>query len=311
MIGQPVPLPLRGFIYKLNFSDSQSRQHEVAISSLGAALLNYRVGNKDVVVSFVDNEGYTSVYSGIVLLPYPNRLEDGIYEYNGTNYSTSVNEFDNNNNLHAQAEFHNFQILNQSDDSITLGLRMPLHYGYPFDIYTEVTYTLGEEGLSIATVAKNLSTTTAPWGLGFHPWFAVRGEYADAALEVQANSRVTVNQRMLPTGEVAVDGKYDLRTLQGLGDNQYDDAFLDFSNSESEPAVTLRGADGHETYVYADKTLPVFQICTRADQTETGLQNTVAIEPCTCYANAFKTGRLLIELAPEQVQQSRWRIDFK
>ena len=87
--------------------------------------------------------------------------------------------------------------------------------GYPFDVVVAVTYTLTDNGLSLTIAARNNGETNAPWALAIHPWLAngfdgygdeIDGQNAQCSLMVPADTHVTVDDRLLPTGTEPVDG---------------------------------------------------------------------------------------------------------
>jgi aldose 1-epimerase len=321
--------PVDGAVILLSFTDGAGRKHEAKIASLGAALRTYSVDGNDVIVEF-RNDGFTNAYCGMILLPFPNRLDRGTYKWpkndDGTEFSAPINEPTKNNNLHSSSQYFYFDVLTKSDSSVTLGLRLPSTKWYPFDIYTEVTYTLNEKGVEISTESVNLGDKSAPWALGFHPWFATRNKRSESKLLVGAKKFVDVNERSLPisddksVAEKSVQGtKFDLLQETQIGENSYDHAWTDVVlSNEVVPEfgtqasiVALTGADGHKTTILADANFTSWQICTRDDTDGVNTYETVAIEPMTAYANAFKTGDYLIELQPDQPFKSQWRIEFE
>lgn len=308
--------PLSGEQYQLNFTDSKGRKHVASIVSLGCSLREYSVDGLDVVVPFSE-DSLPPHFSGSALLPFPNRLGEGSYVFEGKEYQLSINEIVRNNQLHALSSGYSFCLVEKTDQSVTLGCRIPAQRGYPFDIYTEITYILGEDGLTISSETQNMSQTNAPFSLGWHPWFSTRGDQSKAQISLDANSFVDVNERLLPTGEKSVDGsKFDIRNLTSMDNLEFDDAWVDVKLEDGFSKAVLVGADGHKTTVIADENYKAWQICSAAgftDPKETKFG--IAIEPMTAYANAFKTGRYLTVLKPYGESgsklETKWQIRFE
>jgi aldose 1-epimerase len=135
---------------------------------------------------------FTPVFSGIVLFPWPNRLEDGKYTFEGREIQAPINHPEENNNLHSLSESHEFQLVDYCQNAVTLSLRLPHSRFYPFDIRAELTYALGENGLEVSTRVENLGQTRAPFGLGHHPCFAYGGPREKAVLQIGARTHIAV-----------------------------------------------------------------------------------------------------------------------
>ena len=67
----------------------------------------------------------------------------------------------------------------------------------------------------------------------------------------------------------------------------------------------LTTPDGRTTAMWADGTFEAWQVCT-GDYVPAIARRGVAVEPMTCIADAFRTGDLLVELAPGQTHEARW-----
>jgi aldose 1-epimerase len=310
------PRPLSGDQYELKFSDSKAREHYAVISSIAGALRVYQVDGKNVVVPFGESE-LPRHFAGTVLLPFPNRLGDGKYSFEGKDYQAAINEVDRNNQLHSFSQFYDFDLVESGDDFVTLGLRLPAQKAYPFETYTEITYRLNEDGLIIDSETQNLSDKNAPFALGWHPWFDTRGDQRKAQISLGANSYVTVDSRLLPTGEAKVDGTdFDIRTLASMETLEFDDAWVDVELVDGYSKAELIGADGHKVTVLADQNYKAWQICSAAGFTDPNENRFgLAIEPMTAYADAFKTGKNLTILKPFGTEgdslSTNWRIVFE
>ena len=76
-----------------------------------------------------------------------------------------------------------------------------------------ITYALSDDGLRVQVVASNEGDRTAPYGVGFHPWLSPGGaDLDDCTLRLDAATRVTVDDRLLPTGTEPAAAPYDFRT---------------------------------------------------------------------------------------------------
>lgn len=276
------------------------------IAAVGASLREYRVGDRDVVLPF-DEHQIAPAFSGAVLAPWPNRLGNGAYGYRGVEYQVSITEADRQTALHGLVAYVPFALESRDDASLTLTTTIVPTPGYPWPLRLDVTYTLSDEGLEVRTVATNLGGSDAPFGLGFHPWLSPgTADVDECTLQLGAQRHVVVDARLLPDGEESLVGKYDLREPTLLADIALDDAWLVPTRDEAGLSWARLGSpDGRTVAMWADESFPAWQVCT-GDGIEGIQRRGVAVEPMTCIADAFRTGDLLVELAPGASHDSRW-----
>lgn len=76
-------------------------------------------------------------------------------------------------------------------------------------------------------VAENIGEQTAPYGVAVHPYLTCNQAPLDRCLLlVPASSYLEVDENLIPTGEVSVDGTdYDFRTARTVADTMIDNAF--------------------------------------------------------------------------------------
>ena len=277
------------------------------VAAVGASLREYRVGARDVVLPFAEDE-IAPAFSGATLAPWPNRLADGLYGYAGGTYQVPITEPDRLTALHGLVATTPFVVAGEAaDDAVTLTTTIVPTHGYPWPVRLDVTYALGDGGLEVTTRATNLGTTSAPYGLGFHPWLSPGDASLDeCALQLGASLHVTVDERLLPTGDEDVEGRYDLLEPRALRGIALDDAWL--APVRDDAGLTwarLTTPDGSTTAMWADAAFEAWQVCT-GDYVPAIARRGVAVEPMTCVADAFRTGDLLVELAPGAAHEARW-----
>ena len=175
-------------------------EHAATITEVGAAVREYAVGGRPVFTPFAEDE-VAPAFNGAVLLPWPNRLRDGAYEVDGTAYQVPVSEPDRGTALHGLACWQRWVVVEHAASAATLELHLPPSPGYPFDLATRVTYSLDDAGLRVHVRTTNVGAATAPYGIGFHPWLSADGANLDeCTLRLDAATRVTTDERLLPTG---------------------------------------------------------------------------------------------------------------
>lgn len=300
--------PPSGAQYHLRFGDQ-----EAVIAEVGASLRVYRAGGSDVVRPYDETE-LAPAFSGMVLAPWPNRLANGLYEYEGTVHQVAVSEPARMTALHGLVTHVRWQTAGASDDgsSIELTHRLVPTAGYPWPLRLVVGYQLGEAGLTASITATNAGDTTAPYGVGVHPWLSTGGAAVDeCTLRVDAARHVTVDNRLLPTGTEPVANGFDLREARLLAGRAYDDAWTDLvRDGDGRSWLLLGRPDGTTAALWVDQAARAWQVCT-GDEVEAIKRTSVAAEPMTCAADAFRTGDDLVHLAPAASHTLTWGLALR
>lgn len=281
------------------------------VTSVAASLREYRVDGRDVVLPFAEDR-IAPAFSGAVLAPWPNRLRDATYRYRDTTYQVPLTEHERLTALHGLVSYQRFAAVEVAADTVTLRHDLVPVPGYPWPLRLDVTYALGDAGLTVTVEATNRGATVAPYGVGFHPWLSPGPGSVDACtLRLDAARRVTVDERLLPTGTQAVAGDFDLRAGRALAGVVLDDAWVEATpDDDGLTWATLTGSDGRTVAVWADATLPAWQVCT-GDGIAGIERRGVAVEPMTCVADAFRTGDRLVEIEPGASHAVRWGLTLR
>ena len=295
--------PRTGNQYSISHGDWKA-----VITELGATMRKVTYKGRNVIVPLGPDDPVTCCH-GQLLVPFPNHIEAGVYTFEGKTYELPIDEHGNNTAIHGYGyrAFWNLEVL--TEDSVTLSWRVPYLLGYPFDVTVTVTYTLDDDGLRIRLAARNDGDTNAPWALAIHPWLdngfngygdEIDGHNAQCTLQVPADTHVTVDDNLIPTGTEPVDGtKYDFREPRLLTEQPYDDAWKDLHHdADGKVTATFHRPDGLTTFVGGDETITSFQVCTGTGFPAFKHPAGTAVEPQTAYANAFNTGDGLIVIKP-------------
>ncbi|WP_246117486.1 aldose 1-epimerase family protein [Cellulomonas composti] len=276
------------------------------VAAVGASLRAYTVGGRDVVLPF-DEGALAPAFSGAVLAPWPNRLGEGAYDFAGVHHEVALTERERRTALHGLVSFARFEVVAADASSVTLAHTIVPTPGYPWPVRIEVSYALGDGGLVVTTTATNLGASAAPYGVGFHPWLSPGGGAVDeCTLQVGVTRHVTVDDRLLPTGDEEPAGPYDLAEPLSLRGVQLDDAWLaPVLDDEGRSWARFSAPDGRTVAMWADETFTAWQVCT-GDGIPRIERRGVAVEPMTCIADAFRTGDLLITLEPATTHRCVW-----
>ena len=76
-----------------------AKDQQAVIVEVGGGLRSYSVGGRELLDGYGADE-MSSSGRGQVLIPWPNRLQDGSYEFNGRRYQLPLNEPEHRNAIH-------------------------------------------------------------------------------------------------------------------------------------------------------------------------------------------------------------------
>src|SRR4051794_34653649 len=139
------------------------------IVEVGGALRAYSVGGADLLDGYGPTERCTGG-RGQTLLPWPNRLCDGKYDFSGETLQLALSEPAKRNAIHGLVRWTNFAAVDQAADEVTMVQLLHPQPGYPFTLEVRIRYQLSADGLTVTTVATNRGHAPAPFGSGAHPY---------------------------------------------------------------------------------------------------------------------------------------------
>ncbi|MBH0116300.1 aldose 1-epimerase family protein [Salinibacterium sp. NG253] len=291
--------------------DTEQGEARATITELAASLREFSIGGVDLVESYAET-AMPPFADGIVLVPWPNRIEDGTWMLEGEPQHLDITERDRNNAIHGLLRNTGYSLIERTESSVTLEATVFPQHGYPFHLHTTVRYELVEGGLRVSHTATNLSDAAAAYALGTHPFFKIGDTpIAELTLTMTAATRFESNERNIPTNEVAVSGTgFDLSGGRLVGELDLDTAFGGIEVVDGV-AARLTAPDGREIRVTVDDKFDFVQLFTpRNFPTLTGVGQVVAIEPMTAAPNAFNTGRGLLWLEPGVEFAASWGVEF-
>ena len=162
-------------------------------------------------------------------------------------------------------------------------------------------YDLSADGLTVTQTATNMSREPAPYACGAHPYLTVGPGPVDTwELTLPAATRSITDEVLIPVGREAVDGTaYDFRVARPLRDTELNTGFTDLERDEDGVATaTLRDpATGRTTALWVDAGVRWLLLYT-ADDVPATARRSLAVEPMTANADAFRSGEDLLTLAP-------------
>ena len=285
--------------------------HRAVVVEVGGVLRSYSAGEVQVLDGFEADE-LSPASAGQILAPWPNRIRDGHYTFEGQAYQLALTEPARHNAIHGLTNWSRWTLAERTDASVTLEFELPAQIGYPWWLTLRTTWTVSAEGLRCDQQVVNNSDTNAPWGYSVHPYLQLTGVAVnDIQLHVPGRTRILADARLLPIGAVKVTGtEYDYSEPRRIGDAILDTTFGEIDHdADGITAVTIADpASAAKVVVWADEQFKYWQVFSGDTLHGERFRRSVAIEPMTCPPDAFRTGRDLIVLEPGRSWSASWGI---
>src|SRR5690349_3852177 len=149
------------------------------VSPFGASLRGFwREGadgrREEIVTVYTGAKGKVGG-QGDVLIPFPGRVRDGRYTFEGQTYQMVLSDKEGPNAIHGFLRLVAWEVEEQSGSAVTFAASLGAdeHPGYPFALHATVAYSLDDSGMTCRFTVRNVGDRAAPLAAGFHPYFMV------------------------------------------------------------------------------------------------------------------------------------------
>lgn len=288
----------------------ESAGYRAVVTESGGALRELSFEGRPLIEGFAE-DAMADGGRGQLLMPWPNRIRDGRYEFDGTQQQLALTEPSRHNASHGLVRWVAWSVVSQHADRVELSYFLPAQTGYPWALDLRVTYALGAQGLHVTQAATNLAAAAAPYASGAHPYLvAGEGECGSWELTLQARTYLRTDpERLLPTGrgpveEILLDDDPDPIGMMVLN-HAVTDLQRDDTGIATVYLVSKQG-DGAGVALWVDEHHRWLQVYTGED-TRTP-RASVAIEPMTAPPDAFNSGDDLVILEPGATFAATWGI---
>lgn len=282
------------------------------IVEVGGGVRAYDVGAREVLQGYPAGAMCDGAH-GAPLIPWPNRLADGRYVFDGAEHRTALTEPATRSAIHGLLRWRPYELRgSEGDHAVTVGAVIHPTPGYPFALDVQIEYALTERGLSVGTTARNIGVADLPYAHGQHPYLSAgAGALDDCALQFEAATRIVTDaERQLPVGRESVAGTgYDFRGGRAVGATALDDPFTGLARGGDGCArVRLTGADGRTVELWAGPRYGYLQLFSGDGLAPGRRRSALAAEPMTAPPNAFATGEGVVRLARGEALTSVWGV---
>jgi galactose mutarotase-like enzyme len=288
------------------------RGEQVAVvTEVGATLRSYIVDGRPVLDGFAAAERPDGG-RGQVLAPWPNRVRDGRYSFDGERHQLALTEVAAANAIHGLVRWVGWDLADRGDDWVAMTTSVWPQPGYPFLVRLRATYRLGGDGLQVSLMARNDGERPAPYAVGQHPYLTVGVPVDHTLLTVPAERRLVSDDRGNPTGSEGVEGTgYDFRAARAVGDLRLDTAYGGLARgSDGRSTVRLEHPSGDTgVEIWLDERARYVQVFSGDTLPDPARRRQgLAVEPMSSPPGAFESGVDLVALGPGATHELTWGI---
>jgi aldose 1-epimerase len=140
-------------------------RHRVVAVEVGGGIREW----DGVLLGYDANEMCTAG-RGQVLAPWPNRLAEGRYAWDGEELQVPVNEVSSGSAIHGLVRWASWRPVDREPERVVLEHVLHPQPGYPFTVRLRIDYRLAPSGLTVRTEATNIGDRACPFGAGHHPY---------------------------------------------------------------------------------------------------------------------------------------------
>ena len=217
--------------------------YRAVITESGAALRVLSYGDRPLVDGFAADE-MSPGGRGQLLMPWPNRIRDGRYSFDGRDLQLALTEPKRSNASHGLARWAAWTLEEHTANSVSLVYRVMAQTGYPWAVDLHVLYDLGADGLTVTQTATNLSGELGAVRLRSASLprrrLPTNGAIDHLELTLPAGTRTLTDDRLIPVETVAVDDEHDFRA--GKVDRRlvFNETYGDLDRDDGIATATLR-----------------------------------------------------------------------
>jgi aldose 1-epimerase len=279
------------------------------VVEIGAGLRSLAMGGREVLDGY-EPEEMAGAGRGQVLMPWPNRIQDGCYEFAGTRHQLPMTEPEARNAIHGLVRWVAWTVGLRDADRVVMEHTLHPQPGYPFTLALSIEYALSEGGLRVTSVATNVGPEACPFASGAHPYLTVGTDTVDSViLRAPGRTVLRTDSRGIPIEAVPVEStEYDFRQPKPIGSTRLDHAYTDLEReADGRARVELQHPGGSRLTLWVDQSYRYLELFTGDPLPSVG-RRSLAVEPMTCPPNAFRTGEGVVVLEPGATATAVWGI---
>ncbi|MFN2451393.1 MAG: aldose 1-epimerase family protein [Candidatus Dormibacteria bacterium] len=279
---------------------------------VGGGLREYTVAGRHLLDGYGEHEICAGA-RGQLLVPWPNRVRDGRYASNDRVHQLALTEPEQHNAIHGLVRFAAWRLEDRDTARIRLSHTLHPQPGYPHSLLVGVEYHLTETALQVSVEVSNRGDSTAPVGVGAHPYLrAGGGQVDDWTLHLPAGRRLVTDAQQVPLSDVPVAGSpEDFRSPRRIGVTHLDTGYSELSRDTAGSCrVEVRAKDGGGVALVLGADIPYVMAFTGDTLADVSRRRQgLGLEPMTCAPDAFNSGQGLRTLGPGETLRCGWRLE--
>ncbi len=239
-----------------------------------------------------------NAYRGAKLSPFPNRVNHGVYVFQGKKYF--LDRRDDQHALHGLLWNYPLHVKEELIDHdgalLVLGQEYKKEFhGFPFEYRIEIEYRLDYDGFSCITRIFNTSLKAIPMGDGWHPYLKLGSSIDSLLLQIPSHHQLEIDHTMIPTGKYIKNFTFRLPTP--IAEKPLDHCFQLDPVDRIVETMLIDQQKNLSLVVWQQTGLKGYnfiQVYTPPDR------KSIAIEPMSCAPDAFNNKKGLLILNPEE-----------
>lgn len=298
---------------KIVLKDTVANCQVEIVPACGAMLHAFWIGEEREAINIIDSytnkkefdeRAESSGFKGLKLSPFPCRIQNAIYTFNGKQYQLEKKQ-PNGAALHGLLYRESFTVATETINNDEASVSLLYKYeatdaGYPFSYDCTITYTLkAGNTLTVNTTVSNTGQSPMPVADGWHPYFSFGQNVDDLELQF-ASDQMLEFINLIPSGKVLTNDMF-VNGAQ-IGSTDLDNSFvLDFS--KSQPLCVLRDPlSKWQLELHPHKNYPYLQLYIPPHR------NSIAIENLSAPPDSFNNNLGLVTL--EQGEEANFLVTY-
>jgi aldose 1-epimerase len=185
---------------------------------VGGAVARFNWRGRDILRPASDDDiasGNARRLGMFPLLPYSNRVEDGVLQTRSGPRRLRLNVDGEDHSMHGFGWQRAWQVDSATQDGAVLALEHEGDADWPYACRARQTVTLANDTLSVELWLQNAGQEEMPAGLGFHPYFP---RHSDTRLQAGWRGVWTMDERKLPVELAGLPPKSDFSAGRPIAD---------------------------------------------------------------------------------------------
>lgn len=246
------------------------------LPDLGASLSFFQYNGKDILrpMDTQNNTLDSNSAALFLMLPFCGRIRGGNFVYWGITRKMKKNQSGIADPIHGDGWKSAWQVVDKTQESVTLHMVHDKESGFPFSYDAEVTYKISKTDLQINLAITNHAVLPMPCGMGVHPFFKKTKD-----MELKYNSKMVWAHESDPIFDRPYETPADWQFNEGkpLKSAIFDTCFGGFEGT----AEIKYPSDGYSVQMTTSDQFGHVVLYTPKGK------GFVCLEPCTNASNAF------------------------